>query len=402
MADANYPLNTYLPDEIPGHIVQYLTVPQLSLFKQLCKQFNWAASHAVFLQPLYNRLYALDKTLSPSFMSADASNEFKQAFEKIRDRQNAEIEFIVKNFDGLKHLTKILDDCKTIEALENRDAILNNENIGLIDAFISHQGNANHLDLYSCMTRFIIDEKHIAYFKNLTTLSCQNNLITTLNLEDHPNLKLLDCRDNPCLKTVNLSGCSPELDIQFDHSEKPINIFSDNYDYQKKFYDLLKCGARGFFSPTAGALMFGAMCVEMGGEFLATYNTPVPPQIYLDDAEAQNQKDKFANIEEARLFRILNEEKSPNKKAEIIQQLGDRYTTRNCLKYGCLYEASLIMRGTTSTMLEKTSNLLFSYWGAKKEGDSLMLEQEESAKRKREENDGEGEEPENNKKRRLD
>lgn len=397
MADTNQSL--YLPDEIPGNIVQYLTIPQLRLFKQLSKQFNKVASHAIFLQPLYNRLYALDKTLPPILSHDNASLEFKQAFEQIKQRQNAEIEFFVKYFDGLKDLNNIVKHCHTIEELEERDAILNVENIHIIGSCIDYQNSPNHLNLSTCITRFIIDETRIEYFKNLTSFTCQDNLITTINLENHPNLKLLDCRNNPCLKEVYLFGCSTELDIHFDHSEKPNNIFSEDYDHNKRLLDLAKCGANLLFRPTAGILMFGAMCIDMGGELLNTYNTAIPPKIFIDDTESQNQKEKFLNIEEARLFKLLKQESSPMRQTEIIQTLGDRYTTRNCLKYGCIYQSGIIMGNETTSMFEKTSNLLFSYWEVKKEEAPLMIQQE-TAKRKREYNPNE--EPQNDKKQRLD
>ena len=405
MADNNNFLDI-IPEDITGHLVQYLTVPQLTLFKQLCKQFNAIGSQAVFLQPLYNRLYQLDNTLSPALTSANAPLEFKQAFEKIRDRQNAEISFFLKIHRDPNHpltfspeklnLLSSMVNARNIEQLEKADALLNDLNIKIISRCVSAQ--AGHvLNLSFCLTRLIIIEEHVEYFKNLTTLFCQGNLFTTLNLNDYPKLEVLDCTNNPFLKEIHLLGCSKSLDVKCDHAEGHVNIFCNNYDHYETFKRIFICGMQAAFqNPMMAVPLIGLEVIGIGKELYDTNNAPLPPQLLMDDVEAQDKKEKFLYIEEVQLFEKLKRAESYSQKAEIIQKLGDRYNAQNCLKHTCLYEASMIAHNQVSSVLEKTSNYFLSFIRTEKKED-VQIEQEESLKRKREEGDNDHE-PNNQKK----
>ena len=406
MADNNNFLDI-IPEDITGYLVQFLTVHELTVFKQLSKQFNAIGSQAAFLQPLYNRLYQLDDMLSPSLTSANAPLEFKQAFEKVRDRQSVEISFFIEMIDNpssiitfspetVNFLSSFKNACN-IEQLENIEVFLNKLNEDIIATLVEAQGG-NVLDLSFCLTRLIITEEHVEYFKNLTTLICRNNFFTSIRLNNHPKLELLDCTSNPFLKKIHLLGCSTSLDVKCDGAEEHINIFCNDYDYYQKFKDMYATAIpAGFLNPVfIGGSIIAVEMTRMGKELLDTHNAPLPPKILIDDIESKDKKEKFLYIEEARLFKKLKKSEFPSQKAEIIQQLGDRYNAQNCLKYACMYEASMIAQNQVSSLLEKTSNYFLSFVRTEKKEDATMT-QEESLKRKREEGDND-DEPNNQKK----
>ena len=85
-----------LPDEILQYTAQYLTIPQLALFKQVCKKFNnpiGIQAEFVNLHTIYNRLYKLDPTIAPVLSRTNAPLQYAKAISKIAARQKAELIF---------------------------------------------------------------------------------------------------------------------------------------------------------------------------------------------------------------------------------------------------------------------------------------------------------------------
>ena len=65
MTDTTAATNTtlWLPEDVWTLIASFLDNNDLARFRQVRPLFNRIGSHAMVLQPLYNRLYAMDKTL---------------------------------------------------------------------------------------------------------------------------------------------------------------------------------------------------------------------------------------------------------------------------------------------------------------------------------------------------
>ena len=202
---------TFLPSETLRTIADDLTPAELAQFRLVSRAFNYAATDMAFLQPLYNRLYAMDSTLPATLEVGNKISLFNQAFLKIRDAQQEEIDYLKQFYGHLPKLQKCILDTPptTIHELENRHQLLNDINCYLIQCNIdldptSVELNVNHLNI----TRFpvaLLKAKNPDYFNNLTILKCSSNHLTVLDLREAIALKEVHSKNNP-LTHLNVQG----------------------------------------------------------------------------------------------------------------------------------------------------------------------------------------------------
>ena len=213
----------YIPAEIMELIGRNLNLSDLVRFKQTCQLFN-GMDH--LLSPFYGRLCALDANLPVLLPSDNTAKAFYQAFTTIKNAQLKEIN-VLKAFHAdllTEEEKRALDVPNTpsdilnsfeanIEILEQRDAILNQINIDLIQSIIAENPNSTELRLHKFkITRLPISslqqENNPDYWSNLTFLSCINTFITTINLQDCSSLVSFYCHHNPSLTVLELTGCT--------------------------------------------------------------------------------------------------------------------------------------------------------------------------------------------------
>lgn len=321
--------NILVPGDIFAHIASYLTVAELARFKQVCQSFNHIASGVYFLQPIYNRLYKLDKTLPPTLNPETAVFQFKSAFEQIKKRQNEEIAFLNE-----MHIEEHRDDIdallsmsgNTVEELEGRNLLLDKINVNIINAEIVKQPGTQLYLSFSGITRFIITQDNVDYFKKIEVFSCDVNLLSTLDLSGCSELRTLFCSENK-LTTFNLKGLK-KLQILWCQGN------------QLNALNLADCPALEEVCCHKNQLTTLNL---MGCTLLRSLMFHENPLTCLNlEGTSQIIKDTYSKIEEELLFKQLSSA-AFFERAEIIKKLGERrYTAFNCLKYGCFYEAGVL------------------------------------------------------------
>ncbi len=234
--------------ELIGLIMEYLNPEDLASFRLVCLSFKNTISAASVLQPLYNRLYEIDKTLPPQIdPKADAFLVFKNAFEQVRSKQDEEIAYLAdKNSMYAKLFYGILEKgtesnfsalpTKTIEDLQRRDFELNQINISRINAKCNFSWNTSAvLDLSgSNLTRFIVPEDKQDYFSTLESIDLDRNQLTTLNLNGCPALQYLNCNQNK-LTTLTVDKC-PQLETVVCRENKLTTLNLNNNPFIKEVY----------------------------------------------------------------------------------------------------------------------------------------------------------------------
>lgn len=198
-----------LPEELWALIAGFLDLDNDSLakFKLICKTTYSASHQAMILQPLYNRLYALDKTLPPILpkIEADVFAAFKEAFLKIQKSQEEEINYLKKHHAQIIRLkskyTSVFQYNKptSLTSLKARDAILDELNSDIITTKIHIQ--LTDLSLNNiCITRLPITlfekQGYLDFWKNLARLDCTGNQLTSLDVRKLEALKELYCGEN--------------------------------------------------------------------------------------------------------------------------------------------------------------------------------------------------------------
>jgi len=93
MTDSTQP---WLSNELWTAIASFLDEQDLARFRQVCKANQLIGTQSSLLQPLYNRLYAMDKSLPPVLpvKNEEAFAAFTKAFLKIQTRQEEEIAYL--------------------------------------------------------------------------------------------------------------------------------------------------------------------------------------------------------------------------------------------------------------------------------------------------------------------
>lgn len=204
-----------LPQDSWVAIASYLDNKDLARFRQLCKAAQFTGSHVIVLQRLYNRLYAIDNTL-PVLLPKDGTlGIFKQAFEKIKNKQQSEITYLLTHhFDTIsksEYATVFQDNddtSMTLSFLEAREQALDVINSELIEQKINLNSKLLNL-LTAHITRIPISlflkADYLNFWSQLTELNCCNNQLTSLNLPELVALESLDCSKNQ-LTALNTQG----------------------------------------------------------------------------------------------------------------------------------------------------------------------------------------------------
>ncbi len=247
---------TWLPNEIWANIATYLNDEDLARFRQVCKVTQFIGSHAILLQPLYNRLYALDKTLPALLPQDNALDAFKEAFLKIHTRQQEEIACLQVHCPRLISYPEYADvfaqnTSATLTSLEAKEAVLdkitehhiNSEGRGIGSytlAFLNLKGlgitrlpasyfqeerNAKMLQdgisKIDCSDNALTSLNGLLISTTLQRLNCRNNQITTLNLQGLPALEYLECDNNPLID-LNLTGVHANIKNKYAELEQSL------------------------------------------------------------------------------------------------------------------------------------------------------------------------------------
>ena len=400
MTDLTYTANInnndmLIPKEIINLISSHLTIPELARFKQACQLFNHAEPQVYFLQPFYNRLHNLDKTLPAILTQENSTIELKKAFEKIKDRQNQEIVFLNNKYplqfrDNLNSLLNSSSD--TIQHLEKRSLLLDNLNIEIISKKIATKRH-RELDLSFSITRLIITEDNIDTFRSLKSLNCSYTLLialnvqdctrlrnlrcmhtplTSLNLQNHPTLRDLRC-DNNQLTSLNLQNCTALQQVSCQKNK----LITLNLQGCATLYTLYCC--RNLLtslslqdSPRLGTLYCNdnpLITLNLEGcARLKELECNSDQLISLNAKDAsQVTHDKYFSLEEKLLFTALSCA-AWSERSEIIEKLGKRYNALNCFNYDCFYDVGVISSQTANSIydnfyakLAKVSSFLPSF-----------------------------------------
>lgn len=196
-----------LPTELWVHIAQYLNEKESITFGHICPHFS-RITYSLLLQPYYDRLRAMDESLPALLITPKTLIEFTNAIKKIQIRQQNEIAYLSKHHPLIMEslLKEHTSTPITIKTLEEQHRILDEANIQIIKEKININSTKLNLDkrhITRLPVSFFKTEGYVDFWKNLVSLSCSNNLLATLNLENLVKLKELYCDDNQ-LVIVNI------------------------------------------------------------------------------------------------------------------------------------------------------------------------------------------------------
>ncbi len=422
---------TYLPADLWRDIAKFLSPKDHQALLLASQFFNGKVAIASsLLQPHYNRLYALDPSL-PALLpndNAKATIFFRKAAEKILACQNQEV----------KHLRKIPDDClvnlhleqATIEQLEKNSLILDEINSRIIINEINKNKTSSKLILDAIrLTRFpiktlsgvdkesyikklgaldiisIISEIDLhAYFETLTELDINDNYMQSIDLTTLDKLSTLNCTCNNSLESLKLSNNLKTLNAPYNHLKVLDLSYCDsletilcNQNQIEKIYFpkngrilTLICDKNKIKSLDLSGLN------GLANERLNIDFNPLE-ELCLEGVDPFIQK-QYSRFQTELLFKkLLKNFHDAEKKQEIIQTMGPRYSYANCLKYLGFMQTSTIASEQLISAVVSATSFLPSYSVSSKEV-VMDLEQENNLshsnplKRERDEDDADSSE----------
>ena len=382
----------WLPNEIWTIIASFLDHDDLARFRLLCSTTQLVGSDALILQPLYNRLYAIDKTLPALLPQEGAPLAFKLASEKIQANQQTEIDYLTQHHPAIMakpQYLQVLQESTTVSltSLEAINAVLDTINSEIITPEIDI--NSSDLDLINMhITRLPValfqTEGYVHFWQNLTCLYCnynqlttlnvqgltalqelwcQNNQLTILNVQGLAALIYLDCKNNQ-LSTLNLQGLAALLTL----------LCNDNQLIELNVQGLAKLRRLHCYNNSLTALNVQELATlqELGcyNNQLTTLNVQgLAALIYLNcnnnlletlilTGVHAKTKLKHAELERSLLFNKLTKTDSLEARQAIIRRLGANYTYKNCFYYCPAYAAKLFAFGSTNSAYLFASNAL--------------------------------------------
>ena len=330
----------WLPEEIWGLIALFLDNDELTQFKQACKKFNSIGSQAIVLQPFYNRLYAIDKTLPEALPLEGAALAFKKAFESIQARQQQEMTYLTKHHP---EYTEVLqgNSMTSLKSLESSNALLDKINSEIITRRI----NINNPILVlskSHITRLPVmlfqTEPYVNFWKKLTVLHCSNSPLATLDLQKLVALQYLYCYNNQLIR-LRVQGLTKlRLLACYNNQLTALNVQG------LKALQILWCHENQLTALNVQGLT-ALQILECYGNQLTALN--VQGLVMLEKLDCDNNpltdlnltgvsasiKDQFTDKEKSLLFTQLRLSTSNTDKLKIIARLGHHYTYENCLYY---------------------------------------------------------------------
>ena len=318
----------WLPNDIWTTIASFLDNDDLAKFRQLCSTTQFIGSDAAILQPLYNRLYALDKTLTPLLPQKDTLVTLKQSFEKIQAQQQLEITYLKKHHpEKMAASEHVFQENVTasLKSLEAINAVLDKINCEIITSRIE---NGTRLNLERAgITRFPAAlfqlEEYADFWPKVTHLYCSGNELTTLNVQRLTALELLWCDRNK-LMVLNMQGL--------------------------KAVQWLSC----FENPLTALNLQGFSALQE----LHCHNNPL---IDLNLTGVSARIKTLHGIRERELlFNQLGQADSLEARKAIIVRIGAKdYTHANCLKYCPDYAATLFASDLANSISQAPDFLPF-------------------------------------------
>ena len=322
----------WLPNDIWAVIATFLDSDELASFKQVCQSFYGIGSQDMMLQPLYNRLRAIDNTLPAELETAANATQktslvfFKEAFEKIKAKQQQEMTYLTQHHPDLmakpEYAAALAQNTSvSLKSLETKSAVLDAINSEIITATIDKDVNSTRLDLCGAhITRLPVTlfnhADYANFWQNLIDLLCSDNQLTELNLQKLSNLQGLNCENNP-IEKLNLQGLSllAHIYCRSSHRIPYLNLTGAHPNVQSYFSD--------------EQLRIRAMW-----------------------------DNRFAESTRKNLFNVLSSSDSLEERQKAITQLGSDYTYKNCLYYCPGYTAKLFISDSMSMLGDITSYAL--------------------------------------------
>ena len=410
----------WFPDEAWATIASFLDNEDLARFRQLCSATQFVGPDVFILQPHYNRLYAIDKTLPPLLPQEDTLAAFKKASEKVQANQQAEIAYLTKHHPAImakREYVQVFQEntAVSLKSLEAKSAVLDEINSEIITARI--YVNRSSLNLTNVgITRLPVtlfqEPAYANFWQNLIHLSCSHNKLTALNVQRLTALQKLNCHSNQLttlnvqglavlqelwcwgnqLSTLNVQGlvalqvleCGKNqltaLNVQGLAALKRLDCWSNQLitlDVQGlTALQVLECGNNQLSTLNVQGLaaLHKLSCwdnqltaLNMQGlaalKRLDCWGNPLKTLI-LAGVHAST-KNKHAELERSLLFDELSQTESPEGRQAIISRLGDDYTYKNCLKYCPVYAVKLfafdLANNLASSALSQVSAFLPSF-----------------------------------------
>ena len=208
-----------LPTEVWDLIASFLDEHELAQFKQVCLLFNIIGSDARMLQPLYNRLRAIDNTLPADLQTAATQagksplTFLKKAFEKIQAKLQQEIAYLTQHHPAMMAKIEYAEVRQqnisvSLKSLEANNAVLDTINSAIVTTHINintTELNLNNAKITRLPVALFQAAGYANFWQNLTHLSGRRNKLTALNLQGLVALQTLWCDENQ-LTTLNLQG----------------------------------------------------------------------------------------------------------------------------------------------------------------------------------------------------
>lgn len=352
---------TYLPNDLWREVAKFLSPKDYKALLLVSQFFNTKVSTtACFLQPVYNRLYALDPSL-PALLPIDeinAMNCFCTAAEKILARHQVEVEYLqggmyAPNKMPSEYLEKLHLRSATIEQLEENSAILDEVNSQIIRTNIDAAMTSTNLGLqFSRLTRFpeslIKEPIYAEYFKKLTSLDLTSNNIQNFDFSSLDKLTTLDCSLNnlqsfkiPSSLTdfMCAHNCIQELDLS--KLNQLTALYCNNNLLQSlilpKGNNLVRLNCSKNKLQTldlSHRTALNALCIDFKENPLEDLNI---------EGTSAGVQYRFSNFETKLLFKQLEKHFfDNNKRQESVARLGERANYSSCLWHLGFMKTNLI------------------------------------------------------------
>ena len=377
MTDTTATTNTilWLPEDVWGLIASFLDDDDLARFRQVRKLFDNIGSHSMVLQPLYNRLYAMDKTLPAALPEDGTVLAFNQAFKKIQARQQEEIAYLTQDHPAVmakpEYVQALQENSSvSLKSLEAKNSLLDAMNSEIITAKIIDI-NSTRLDLRQTgITRLPVTlfqvEGYVNFWKKLITLNCSFNQLTALNAQGLVALQRLDCAYNQ-LTALNVQGLAALQILSCSYNQlTELNVqglvgLQELWCTNNQLTELNVQGLVALQSLNCCKNQLTELNLQglVALQILYCDKNPLT-DLNLTGVSAA-VKNKFAEQERSLLFKRLSTSDSAQVRQTIIARLGADYTYKNCLYYCPVYAAKLFISDSVNQVYNLASSALSQF-----------------------------------------
>ena len=415
----NHPIESWLPTDVWGLIASLLDNDELARFRQVCKLFYSIGSQAMVLQPIYNRLFAIDKTLPADLQAAAEQADktpfafLKDTFEKMQAGQQQEIAYLTKHhavrMAAPAHAAVLQQNTSvTLKSLEAKHALLDTVNSEIVTTRINV--NITFLYLYDVyITRLPVTlftaAGYAHFWQNLTYLYCSNNQLTAMDVTGLAALQRLSCNNNQ-LTALNVQGLVALQHLDCNSNQlTALNVqgLAALQDFDCNSNQLTALNVQGLVAlqrlvchsnqltalNVQGLVALQCLCcnnnqlTEMNVQGLVALQWLYCNNNQLTELNVQGLvtlqdlvcflnpltdlnltgvsavvKSRFSGLERSLLFKRLSASDSVQVRQEIIARLGADYTYINCLYYCPVYAAKLFISDSSSQVYHLASSAL--------------------------------------------